>query len=45
MSPVCTVLLIDKQRKAVNHMATKSWDFVAIQAFGIDTLAQLSTAI
>jgi ribose transport system substrate-binding protein len=31
-------LSIDKQRKAVDDMATKHWDFVAIQAFGIDTL-------
>jgi ribose transport system substrate-binding protein len=31
-------LSIDKQRKAVDDMATKTWDFVAIQAFGIDTL-------
>ena len=31
-------LSIDKQRKAVDDMATKPWDFVAIQAFGIDTL-------
>jgi len=31
-------LSIDKQRKAVDDMATKMWDFVAIQAFGIDTL-------
>jgi len=31
-------LSIDKQRKAVDDMATKQWDFVAIQAFGIDTL-------
>jgi ribose transport system substrate-binding protein len=31
-------LSIDKQRKAVEDMATKDWDFVAIQAFGIDTL-------
>jgi ribose transport system substrate-binding protein len=31
-------LSIDKQRKAVDDMATKKWDFVAIQAFGIDTL-------
>jgi len=31
-------LSVDKQRKAVDDMATKSWDFVAIQAFGIDTL-------
>lgn len=31
-------LSIDKQRKAVDDMATKSWDYVAIQAFGIDTL-------
>jgi ribose transport system substrate-binding protein len=31
-------LSIDKQRKAVDDMATKNWDFVAIQAFGIDTL-------
>jgi ribose transport system substrate-binding protein len=31
-------LSIDKQRKAIDDMATKAWDFVAIQAFGIDTL-------
>jgi ribose transport system substrate-binding protein len=31
-------LSIDKQRKAVDDMAAKTWDFVAIQAFGIDTL-------
>jgi len=31
-------LSIDKQRKAIDDMATKQWDFVAIQAFGIDTL-------
>lgn len=31
-------LSIDKQRKAIDDMATKTWDFVAIQAFGIDTL-------
>jgi ribose transport system substrate-binding protein len=31
-------LSIDKQRKAVDDIATKKWDFVAIQAFGIDTL-------
>jgi ribose transport system substrate-binding protein len=31
-------LSIEKQRKAVDDMATKTWDFVAIQAFGIDTL-------
>lgn len=31
-------LSIDKQRKAVDDMATKMWDYVAIQAFGIDTL-------
>lgn len=31
-------LSIDKQRKAVDDMATKNWDYVAIQAFGIDTL-------
>jgi len=31
-------LSIDKQRKAVDDMATKQWDYVAIQAFGIDTL-------
>jgi len=31
-------LSIDKQRQAVDDMATKPWDFVAIQAFGIDTL-------
>jgi len=31
-------LSIDKQRKAVDDMATKNWDFVAIQALGIDTL-------
>jgi len=32
-------LSIDKQRKAVDDMATKMWDFVAIQTLGIDTLA------
>ena len=31
-------LSIDKQRRAIDDMATKQWDFVAIQAFGIDTL-------
>ena len=31
-------LSIDKQRKAIDDMATKQWDFVAIQPFGIDTL-------
>lgn len=31
-------LSLDKQRKAVEDMATGAWDFVAIQAFGIDTL-------
>jgi ribose transport system substrate-binding protein len=31
-------LSIDTQRKAIDDMATKEWDFVAIQAFGIDTL-------
>lgn len=31
-------LSLDKQRKAVEDMATGTWDFVAIQAFGIDTL-------
>jgi ribose transport system substrate-binding protein len=31
-------LSIDKQRKAIDDMATKQWDFVGIQAFGIDTL-------
>jgi ribose transport system substrate-binding protein len=31
-------LSIDKQRKAIDEMATRQWDFVAIQAFGIDTL-------
>nr|HMN29517.1 sugar ABC transporter substrate-binding protein [Caldilineaceae bacterium] len=31
-------LSIDTQRKAIDDMATKDWDFVAIQAFGIDTL-------
>jgi ribose transport system substrate-binding protein len=31
-------LSIDKQRKAVDDMAAKQWDYVAIQAFGIDTL-------
>lgn len=31
-------LSIDKQRRAIDDMATKDWDFVAIQAFGIDTL-------
>lgn len=33
-------LSIDKQRKAIDDMATKDWDFVAIQAFGIDTLVE-----
>jgi ribose transport system substrate-binding protein len=32
-------LSIDKQRKAIDDMATRQWDFVAIQAFGIDTLS------
>ncbi len=31
-------LSIDTQRKAVEDMAARDWDFVAIQAFGIDTL-------
>lgn len=31
-------LSIDTQRKAIDDMATRDWDFVAIQAFGIDTL-------
>ncbi|HXV41694.1 MAG TPA: sugar ABC transporter substrate-binding protein [Anaerolineae bacterium] len=31
-------LSIDTQRKAVEDMAAREWDFVAIQAFGIDTL-------
>jgi ribose transport system substrate-binding protein len=31
-------LSIDKQRKAIEDMAAQDWDFVAIQAFGIDTL-------
>jgi ribose transport system substrate-binding protein len=31
-------LSVDVQRKAIDDMATKDWDFVAIQAFGIDTL-------
>ncbi len=31
-------LSIDKQRKAIDDMAAKQWDFVAIQPFGIDTL-------
>ena len=35
-------LSIDKQRKAIDDMATKDWDFVAIQAFGIDTLVDQS---
>src|SRR5258705_12030282 len=29
-------LSIDKQRKAIDDMATKKWDSVAVQAFGID---------
>src|SRR4051812_48102872 len=29
-----------KQRSAVENMASQKWDFVAIQAFGIGTLAQ-----
>jgi ribose transport system substrate-binding protein len=31
-------LSIDKQRRAIDDMATQQWDFVAIQAFVIDTL-------
>jgi ribose transport system substrate-binding protein len=31
-------LSIDTQRKGVEDMAAREWDFVAIQAFGIDTL-------
>lgn len=31
-------LSIDTQRKAIDDMAARDWDFVAIQAFGIDTL-------
>ncbi len=31
-------LSVEKQRKAIDDMATKQWDFVAIQPFGIDTL-------
>lgn len=31
-------LSLDKQRKAIEDMATGTWDFVAIQAFGMDTL-------
>jgi ribose transport system substrate-binding protein len=31
-------LSVDKQRKAIEDMATKKWDFVAIQPFGIGTL-------
>jgi len=31
-------LSIEKQRRAVDDIATKQWDYVAIQAFGIDTL-------
>lgn len=31
-------LSIDTQRRAIDDMATQQWDFVAIQAFGIDTL-------
>jgi ribose transport system substrate-binding protein len=31
-------LSIDTQRKGVEDMAARDWDFVAIQAFGIDTL-------
>ena len=31
-------LNIDVQRKAIEDMATGSWDFVAIQTLGIDTL-------
>ena len=29
-----------KQRAAIDNMASQKWDFVAIQAFGIGTLAQ-----
>jgi ribose transport system substrate-binding protein len=31
---------INQQRKALNEIATKAWDFVAIQASGIDTLIE-----
>lgn len=31
-------LSVDKQRKAIEDMATRKWDFVAIQPFGIGTL-------
>ncbi len=31
-------LSVDKQRKAIEDMATSKWDFVAIQPFGIGTL-------
>ncbi|MBV9230519.1 MAG: sugar ABC transporter substrate-binding protein [Chloroflexi bacterium] len=29
---------VDQQRKALDDIATKKWDFVAIQAVGVDTL-------
>ncbi len=31
-------LSVDKQRKAIDDMASQKWDFVAIQPFGIGTL-------
>jgi ribose transport system substrate-binding protein len=31
---------IDQQRKALDNIASKKWDFVAIQAVGVDTLIQ-----
>jgi ribose transport system substrate-binding protein len=31
-------LSVDTQRKAIDDMAARQWDFVAIQPFGIDTL-------
>jgi ribose transport system substrate-binding protein len=31
---------IDQQRKALDDIASKSWDFVAIQANGVDTLIE-----
>lgn len=31
---------IDRQRKALDEIASKKWDFVAIQALGVDTLIE-----
>lgn len=31
---------VDQQRRALDEIATKQWDFVAIQAVGVDTLVE-----